>query len=306
MAYLFSFRGYTYEKFMQIYIKQDSLETGNHILKSIFENQEKIFNAFLFIKKERDSREYLIALHYNRELQYYADHPQYPIADDSILNEFIARDIAILIRKLWTDMNKFVIVCEKLLVRDDLNNCIQSMLIYCLAHMQMYSPIRDRLQNMMYDKASDTLLKQHPQSSKLTEIQWRIEGKDNAEKLKSFINLGLLHTITVFMLESRGSTRLTKTIVKDTDFRKYNMQYQMLYYGDLFIRGENRQRPLEPNDDFIGKGFDFHNCFNYLSVKLMSEDLYPLRRFDLYTLLSLLQTRLEQSYLERHAKTERI
>jgi hypothetical protein len=104
------------------------------------------------------------------------------------------------------------------------------------------------------------------------------------------------------MLESRGSTRLTKTIVKDTDFRKYNMQYQMLYYGDLFIRGENRQRPLEPNDDFIGKGFDFHNCFNYLSVKLMSEDLYPLRRFDLYTLLSLLQTRLEQSYLERHTK----
>jgi hypothetical protein len=302
MAYLFSYRGYTYEKFIRIGQNQDYPATGTHTLKSIVDNQNKIYDAFLFIKKEKDAREYLIALHYNHELQYYADHPQDSIEDDSILNEFIARDIAVLIRKLWTDMNKFVIVCEKLLVRDDLNNCIQSMLLYCLAHMQMYSPIRDRLQNMMYRKAEETLLKQNPKSSRLTEIQWKIEGNDNAEKLKSFINLGLLHTITVFILGNRGGTDLTDTIVANNDFLRYNRQYQMLYYGDLFIRGENRQRPLDPGNDFVGKGFDFHNCFNYLYVKLMSEELYTLRRFDLYTLWSLLQSRLEESQLNGHTK----
>lgn len=96
-------------------------------------------------------------MHYNRELRYYAEHPNEVIESDSILNEFITRNIAVMIRKLWTDTNKFVIACEHLLQRDELSNCTQSMLIYCLAHLKIYEPIRNQLQNQMRKKAIDTL-----------------------------------------------------------------------------------------------------------------------------------------------------
>lgn len=49
-------------------------------------NEDKIYNTFMFIKKHLDFGEYLIALHYHRELRYYAEHPEENIADDSILD----------------------------------------------------------------------------------------------------------------------------------------------------------------------------------------------------------------------------
>ena len=74
----------------------------------------------------------------------------------------------------------------------------------------------------------------------------------------------------------------------------------MLYYGDLFIRGEDKMKALAPGCDLIGKGFAFHNSFNYLYPKLSSEIAYPLREFDMYTLFDLLNARLEKEYLDAH------
>ena len=133
MAYLFAYKGYTYEKFRDLHF--DNSRKSNHVLDPICKNSKKVYRAFLFIMKNKDAREYLIALHYNRELRYYAEHLDKEIEIDSILNEFITRNTAVLIRKLWTDTNKFVIACEHLLKREDLGNCAQSMLIYCLSHL---------------------------------------------------------------------------------------------------------------------------------------------------------------------------
>ena len=72
----------------------------------------------------------------------------------------------------------------------------------------------------------------------------------------------------------------------------------MLYYGDLCIRGENKRRPLNPGTDTVYKGFDFHNCFNYLYFKLVSEEKYPLREFDMFTMWDLILSRLLVEQLE--------
>lgn len=292
MAYLFSYHGYTYEQF--IHLAENREMWNSHTTKHICKNLDKIFDTFLFIKKQNDAREYLIALHYNRELRYYAEHQGEAIPEDSILNEFITRNISVLIRKLWSDTNKFIIVCERLLQRSDLGNCAQSELIYCLAHQDMYMPFRHRLSMEMLRKGEHTL-----QSLQIeAESEWEIKGEDSVEKLRLFINLSLRHTMLLF--GTKVNDFLVQTFIRNESFRKYNRQHQMLYYGDLSIRGEEKRHALNPGKDMVYKGFDFHNCFNSLYVKLASDGLYPLRLFDMCTMWDLICSRLSRQ--ERHTK----
>lgn len=315
IAYLFAYKGYTYEKFMRLH--EDDEAEYRHVISPICENRDKIYATFLFVLKHVDAREFLIALHYNRELRYYAEHPHEEIAPISILNEFLSRNISVQIRKLWSDTNKFEITCNQLIKRDNLSNCLQSMLIYCLSHMQMYEPIRDALMTKLLDKAEITLLKQL-KIDKIEDATWEIEGQDYSEKLQCFINYSLLHTLVVYKKSNKNTTLSLahKMYAKSYDtkhtneqssissgFCRYNRQFQMLYYGDLFINGEDKQRPLDPSDDKVGKGFDFHNCFNYLLVKLNSADKYPLREFDMLTLFDLMATRLDKKYINNHHST---
>lgn len=305
MAFFFSYKGYTYEKFK--HLQEDYTLREHHIFKLICENREKVYDAFLFIKKQTDASEYLIALHYNRELRYYAEHPGEPIEQGSILNDFIARNVAVLIRKLWSDTNKFMIVCEKLLQRNELSNCLQSMLIYCLAHLKMYAPFQDRLHKELNIKATSTLQKQQSNATggQSTTNEWLIDGDDNDQKLECFMNLSLKHTMKIFeFMGTNNSVKLVKVLLADRAFCSYNRQYQMLYYGDLSVRGEDKRRPLNPGNDIVYKGFDFHNTFNYLYVKLASDDAYPLREFDMFTMWDLIRSRLSTEHLQKSLRPE--
>ena len=292
MAYLFSFKGYTYEKFK--YLRGDSNINHSHMFKPICEHYDQMYHTFLFIKKHRDAREYLIALHYNRELRYYAEHPTEPIDSNSILNEFISRNIAVVIRKLWTDTNKFLIACEILLQRNDLPACTLSILVYCLAHLNMYTPIRDQLRKQIQNKGEMFLQENNC-------ADWNIKNNDSVEKLNQFINLSLKHSIEIFrLIDSNNSIQLVGFLISDETFRKYNRQFQMLYYEDLSIRGEETKRALNPGLDLVYKGFDFHNCFYYLYMKLVSPHSYPLREFDMFTLWDLIHSRLMANTLDCH------
>lgn len=291
MAYLFSFKGYTYEKFK--YLQNDSAVNCCNTLKSICKHYDQMYHTFLFIKKHRDTREYLIALHYNRELRYYVEHPTESIDLNSILYEFIPRNIAVIVRKLWTDTNKFLIACETLLRREDLPACMQSMLVYCLAHIQMYAPIRDRLRKQLQDYGQTFLSKKDCDN-------WIIEGNDSVERLDRFINLSLKHSIEIFrLIDSNNSIQLVSTLLSNENFQKYNRQFQMLYYEDLSIKGEESRRALNPGCDLVYKGFDFHNCFYYLYAKLISPHSYPLREFDMFTLWDLIYSRLMADTLDK-------
>lgn len=301
MAYLFTYKGYTYEKFKSLC---SNLGLRNqHIFTSIAENRDNIYRTFLFIKKHKDAREYLIALHYNREIRYYAEHPDVNIDEDSILNEFIERNISIIIRKLWTDTNKFVIACEQLLKRKDLNECLRATLIYCLAHLSVYPPIRDSLFKQIKNMKEEQFLPATMDELKI----WALNGKDNEENLNEFIKLSLKHSIEIFeCMDKYNSIGLVRSILSNESFKKYNRQYQMLYYGDLCIRGENKRRPLNPGIDTVYKGFDFHNCFNYLYIKLASEEKYPLREFDMFTMWDLILSRLLVEQLEEQVIPNRV
>lgn len=175
------------------------------------------------------------------------------------------------------------------------------MLLYILAHQKMiYAPIRDKLQKKMLNKAKETLLAQMKrnilyvdESNESTMEDWTIPGGDNEEKLTYFINLGLRHTIEISkLMDQNNLPNLMEKLKNNRSFCLYNRQYQMLYYGDLSIQGEDKRRALNPESDTVYKGFDFHNCFNYLYVKLNSEFKYPLREFDLFTICDLVYSRL--------------
>lgn len=305
MAYLFAYKGYTYEKFK--HMSEENDYENKHLFKPIYENFDKVYNTFLFIQKYKDAREYLIALHYNRELRYYAEHPGEDIDEGSILNEFISRNISVIIRKLWSDTNKFIMMCEQLLKRDTLNNCTISTLIYCLAHLQIYAPFRDSLFSKLKDKGMKNFSKTKINDSPDEDDTWMIrESGDNAQKLNDFLNLSLLHSIKIFStIGHENSQELVKSILDNHPesrkgkslFQIYNRQYQMLYYGDLSIKGEDKKRPLHPGKDEVNKGFDFHNCFYCLYVKLTSSEKYPLREYDMFTMWDLIYSRLNEKYL---------
>lgn len=301
MAFLFSYHGYTYEQFKRL--PENHILKDTPMIKLICENHDKIYNAFVFIKKQNDAREYLIALHYNRELRYYAEHPNKRIAEDSILNEYITRNIAVLIRKLWSDTNKFIIVCEKLLQRDKLSNCLQSMLIYCLVHQEMYAPMLHQLQEKMFERGRNTLLMQQGDRIATQNDEWSVQGKNDAERLQQFIDLSLKHTMQI--CDAAHENDLVRLFIKNEPFRIYNRQHQMLYYGDLSIHGEDKRHPLNPGIDTVYKGFDFHNCFNYLYVKLSSGNQYPLRKFDMCTIWDLVYSRLLECGQQEHIEDNR-
>lgn len=311
MAYLFAYKGYTYERFKDLHL--ESIQRNRHILELIFDNRKNIYKAFLFIMKRKDAREYLIALHYNREMRYYAEHPTEAIEEDSILNEFITRNIAVLIRKMWTDTNKFVIACDHLLKREDLSNCAQSMLIYCLSHLQMYEPIRNQLQDKMYKKAKATLKQQklwgegEEQEDDLSgrdltkKGMWRVTGTNAAEKLECFRRLSLKHSMVVFgMTGQLDIQHWTEKLDNNEDFWVYNRQHQMLYYGDLSIKNDANIHALIPGSDLVYSGFDFHDCFHYIYVKLAAGHSYPLRIYDLFTICDLLISRLKCEHMVKH------
>ena len=293
MAYLFTYEGYTYEKFKAI-----SPSTTVYWEQKILEYSHKIYKTFIFIKKHKDAREYLLALHYNRELRYFAENPKAEIPEYSIINRLIPRNISIIIKKLWrTDQNKFIIVCQNLIEKRKLNNmpinnCTLSMLIYILAYL-------DKLPDYIRDEIKDLLCKGDNMSVRLKKATeehtdpWEISG-DNSQRMKKFIDLNFLHSQKIIeAIDSNSSVALVKELLKTPNFALYNRQYMMWYYGDLTIYGENRINNLVPGKDEINKGIDYYNCFYTLYHKLYAhfenqcKGSYPLLEYDLFTIWDL-------------------
>ena len=309
MAYLFSRRRYTYEKFIKI--KETPALCNAHPTDMIAVNQDNIYNAFMFIAKHEDACDYLVALHYHRELRYYTEHPEEAVPSGSILNDFINRPIAVMIRKNCKDTNKFIIICDALLLRNDLKSCCYSMLLYCLSHIQIYEPIRRKLKDRLFNKAFVLLEKEMPGNPKISHDQleyskppsyifdklWAITSNNPKLRLEHFLSLSLLHTMMLNnAIEKQNSDDLVELLKENVNFRIYNRQHQLLYYQDVSINGEYSRPPLNVGTDTIHRGMDFGNTMNYLCEKICStlfssENKYPLFQYDLYTLCDLILSR---------------
>lgn len=298
MAYLFTYEGYTYERFKAI-----PPSTADYWEQKILEYSHKIYKAFIFIKKHKDAREYLLALHYNRELRYFAENPKAEIPEYSIINRLIPRNISIIIKKLWrTDQNKFIIVCKNLIEKRkpgtmSIHNCTLSMLIYILAYLDK---IPDYIRDDMEKALLGTKNMEIGQGSEMNgnEAQWKIAG-ESPQKMKKFIDLNFLHSKEILdAINSNSSIALVKKLLHSSSFALYNRQYMMWYYGDLTIYGENRINNLVPGKNVVNKGIDYYNCFYTLYHKLYAyfdEDLYkeryPLLEYDLFTMWDLVYSR---------------
>ena len=216
------------------------------------EYSHKIYKSFIFIKKYKDAREYLLALHYNRELRYFAENPKAEIPEDSIINRLIPRNISIIIKKLWrTDQNKFIIVCRNLIQKRKFNNmsiknCTLSMLIYILAYLdKIPAYIRDEIKRLLLKASSTEILSAKKESAD----PWEISG-GNSKRMEKFIDLNFLHSQKILdAINSNSSFAIVKELLKSPNFQLYNRQYMMWYYGDLTIYGENRINILVPGKD---------------------------------------------------------
>ncbi len=285
MAYLFSYEGYTYEKFKNI-----APSTTNYWERKIAQNADKIYKTFIFIKKYNDTREYLLALHYNRELRYFAENFKEKIPENSIINKLLPRNISIIIKKLWrTDQNKFIIVCRDLIqkrINDDerISESTSAMLIYILAYLDQIPAYRKyQIKRMLVGDKGDT-------------VSWKFEGS-NLDKIELFVNrMNFQHSVEIYdAINSNNSRNLVKKLIEDPEFMLYNRQYTMCYYGDLAIYGENGVNILVPGIDNVNKGMDYHDCFFTLCQKLedslKNKKKYPLLEFDLFVVFDLIYSR---------------
>lgn len=330
MAYLFSYCGYTYEQFIRI--KYDDMLRNLHPTNKIAAYQSEIYKAFMFITKHDESREYLIALHYHRELQYYTEHLDESVTDFSILHQNIDRPIAFLVRRNWTDADKFIIVCKALIKRNDLKSSCYAVLLYCLAHIQIYEPIRSTVKELLFNKCIDVLKKELPSSPSLPfdifanktckdshdnpyknqafDTSWLIMGSTEKQRLDHFLSLRLQHTMMVYCaIETRNTSALIGLLTENEHFRLYNRQHQLLYYQDVTIYGDNPKRPLNPGKDTIHKGMDFNSTMNYLCEKISGaigkQHKYSLFDYDLFTLCDLILSRYPSDSLQENHLSEK-
>lgn len=297
MAFLFSCKGFTYERFRLIPRNAEDFWE-----RQIAAHSDKVYEAFLFIKKNQDIREYLIAMHYNRELRFYAEKPEIPVSEMSILHELIGHNVAHLSRRMWkSDPNKFVIACRDLLKKrhelgqPPLGNTVLSMLIYTLAHqVRMYEPSNKMIGDLIAAYDADTgKINDEPKGC------FSFENIEESKRLQAFLNYGLYRSYKLYQAESSGnSIQLAVEVHDNEDFKQYNRQYWLLYYGDLTISGENKKPALNPGTDNCLKGFDFHNTFNSLVAKLddMVSQKYALMEFDLFSLCDFVESRMKSTH----------
>lgn len=297
MAYLFSYEGYTYETFKNI-----PLNSTNYFEKKIAEYSTQIYSAFVFIKKHKDAREYLIALHYNRSLRYFAENPKEEIPRDAILNKIISRNISLIIKMQWrSDQNKFVIVCHDLIKRqnkdgkNDLGKSTLSMLIYIWTYL-------DKIPIGTNEDLEQQLLNMDNE-----EVSWKIS--DEGSRMKQFVDLNFFHSKELFYaIKSKDSLELVYKILNNEHFLLYNRQYMMWYYGDLTLYGRRNVNNLIPGNDTPYKGLDYYCCFYTLYQKIHDSlvdkgiTYYPLLAYDIFTIFDLVFSRSSKIYKRQDIK----
>ena len=257
-AYLLFFRGNTYELIL----------SDNNMGELTYED-------FLKIRNNPEMAKFLIARYYIEELRHYASCDE-NIAEESILNCFISRDISVTIRLQIEDLGIQAQVFKNVVNKhgDNLQGYFKSFLIYLLGHNKHYNGLSaiktEKLK--LYDD-NQFLNDCIDRSYRLAEI---VSGDGEIQQKKR----------NDFLLK----------IMTDEKFRLFNRIYQLWYYEDLKDPVQGKSATLELTKK-VGKGFDFHNCFMFLVSKIdycfAYNEPYPLLEVDMFTLCDFIYSRLQ-------------
>lgn len=249
----------------------------NNTYQLILENvamKELTYEDFLKIRDNPEITKYLIARHYIEELRKYANSNE-KIEEESILNFFISRDIAVTIRLQLEDLGLQAQVFKNIVEKhDELHGYFRSFLFYLLGHNKIYKGL-SAVKTEKLTKQDDNIF--------LNECIYR------SYKLAQIVSMDDKE-------QRQESNNLLLRLMTDEKFRLFNRIYQLWYYEDIGdpAVGKNGYPELSTK---IKKGFDFHNCFMFLVSKIdycfAHNEPYPLLEVDMFTLCDFIYSRLQ-------------
>lgn len=233
------------------------------------------YKEFVNIRDRTDISEYLIAMHYIKELSLYASDEK-SIAEDSILKCFISRNIAVFIRSILkseTGSNNRMLVQFIEKHSSEFEGYLYSMMIYLSGYLE--------------DEISFSYI-------------WDRKKDGYKLKKKKFENYCALRSFDIANIVRNNSPedklKFLDKLLSNEEYRRFNREFQLYYYEDIKINHKYRLGEKCRNTHYR-KGFDFHNCFLVLFSKLRYnlniEKTYPLMEVDLFTLCDLVYSRLQ-------------
>lgn len=232
------------------------------------------YQDFVIIRDKPEIAEYLIANYFVQELNCFAMNAD-RIPQESILNCFITRNTAIMIRLILTNKNQRVLLNFIEKHSEELKGYLYSMIVYIIGHIKE-KDVSGLMSKLMVPetKISDSFF--HNCEIRSYEFANVVSSGDSREK----------------------ALQIICKLMRDENYRKFNRTYQLYYYDD--IRDEIGNGYEEKRIDIpLRKGFDYHNCFLVLVAKLRSAFLlkqaYPLLEIDLFTLCDFTYSRLQLS-----------
>lgn len=265
-AFKLNKEGYTYEKI-------------NRNVK--LEDMYLPFRYFVILKNNTDINNYILAKYFCKEFEKYANSDS-DISDDSILLDFIPRDIFILIRLLLDDNSviyQFINIHHEYLRK----KYLYSNIVYLLGHLKNEKNVNT------YNKYSRMI-------EKLIDSNTLID-KDDFFNLCNFRSRSLSK---IYRNDFKITNKFLNKLLGDEDLRKFNRKYQLYYYGDIKNEVVITSIPFD-YENYIYKGFDFSHTFYAISSKLEFNfnlnERYPLMELDLFTLCDLIYSRLQQVYI---------
>lgn len=240
------------------------------------------FKYFVIIKNNVEINNYFFAKYYYREFEYYA-HKSTAISPNSILFDFIPRDLSILIRLLLDD-NKVVYRFIDNHKEELKQKYLYSNILYLMGHLK-----KDK-NNNEYNRCFDIIKNIEKSNGKNKKEKEFFQYCDNRSKVLSQITRN----------SEKANIDYLNNLIKDEGLRKFNRQYQLYYYGDI-----EKEVIITDNifdcENVIQRGFDFSNCFYTISDKITYnfnlKSRYPLIEIDLFTLCDLIYSRLQSVYV---------
>ena len=231
------------------------------------------YKDFIKLRDCKEISEYLCAKYFVDELTKYSRTNKI-ISADSMINDFITRDLAIMIRLIMENETE----CQRLLKlfidrhQSELTGFLYSNIVYFAGHIKSGNSFE--LVNMITNISNPENSKFFEFCHKRSSMLARVFCSNNIKIADEFVCM----------------------LMDNEVYRKFNRIYQLHYYQDILDYLGERQAEWDINIP-NGTKFDFYNCFlvlvSKLELNLSMQEPYPLMVIDLFTICDFIYSRLQ-------------